>query len=852
MHDKSTKNLTKDVKTIGEVDNLVVKRIGGGSIIDHRPLFSTDGEILYVVWKQVIRAYSTRTGDFVREFEPTDNKIAGIVFHPDNSDHIVGCTETGHLVYWNSENGLIIKNLDLQIHPVDKIRSFHIIHYKNYKGKNIRQTLISFNIKANKTIQLILFDIDTGENIKSTCIEQISPNYHIDIIGNHGDNLIALVQDVDLHIFSPARNLFNKIHKIGFGGRKFTCVTGHPEEECVATGDSSGRVAVWKNLFHNHPVYGSYHWHTLPVTEIAFSRSGGQMYTGGNECVLVKWVLANPHNKSFLPRLPAPIKYLTLAPDNLYVAVSTLDNGIIVVDPQKKLTAVIQNFTWGVSTAQKDLFPAGLTLDPRTGSLVLNSRTGHVQFFDVRTKSLLYNIHITAQNLLTQVPNAVIVNTEVTKIALNNDGSWMATVEERDDKISSPEIRLKYWKFDAKNQKFTLNTAIELPHDVGVNALVFQPTVTLDGEHPLAVTVGKDKKFKVWNLAETNSIEQPVKHWQCYALGMYRDLPACDAGFSIDGSILGVSFGSSLTIWTAETINLKNSLTHSRYSQNITRVEFGKHEICHLVVVASSEHIAVWNLLTLNMTWSVPLKLSTLTADPNSTYMAAFTTNNTLFIFTPQSSKPVYIRKNILDAGSVVLAASFVPNIQEKRISESKNWLRKSQLFFLDSNQELLTLEPESETSVLLENLTTSGSLPATAFSSMISVKTITNVERKTSFFHEQFNAAKKSVVEELLTVSAHTLPPMRMLCGPFILSLRAQNVPKAKVQEEKLSSPINEIQHSEDDSDDEDKSPPLFKNVLEDEVQETKEDDENEMNPNLVSYDWNFLASVIPTIEIS
>lgn len=52
------------------------------------------------------------------------------------------------------------------------------------------------------------------------------------------------------------------------------------------------------------------------------------MYTGGGECVLVKWTLANQH-KSFLPRLPAPIKHLTIAPDNLYVAVSTLDNGKI-------------------------------------------------------------------------------------------------------------------------------------------------------------------------------------------------------------------------------------------------------------------------------------------------------------------------------------------------------------------------------------------------------------------------------------------------------------------------------------------------------------------------------------------
>lgn len=51
------------------------------------------------------------------------------------------------------------------------------------------------------------------------------------------------------------------------------------------------------------------------------------MYTGGGECVLVKWLLSNPQNKSFLPRLPAPIRHLTIAPGNIYVAISTVDNG---------------------------------------------------------------------------------------------------------------------------------------------------------------------------------------------------------------------------------------------------------------------------------------------------------------------------------------------------------------------------------------------------------------------------------------------------------------------------------------------------------------------------------------------
>lgn len=58
-------------------------------------------------------------------------------------------------------------------------------------------------------------------------------------------------------------------------GRNITCIAGHPDEECIATGDTSGRVLVWRNILqHNKSIRATYHWHTLPVTEIAFSKSG--------------------------------------------------------------------------------------------------------------------------------------------------------------------------------------------------------------------------------------------------------------------------------------------------------------------------------------------------------------------------------------------------------------------------------------------------------------------------------------------------------------------------------------------------------------------------------------------------
>jgi len=56
-------------------------------------------------------------------------------------------------------------------------------------------------------------------------------------------------------------------------------------------------------------------------------------------------------------------------------------------------------------------------------------------------------------NYLTQECNAVIVNTDVTKVSMNSDGHWMATVEHRDDGETSMEARLKFWHYDAVKQR---------------------------------------------------------------------------------------------------------------------------------------------------------------------------------------------------------------------------------------------------------------------------------------------------------------------------------------------------------------------------------------------------------------
>lgn len=58
-------------------------------------------------------------------------------------------------------------------------------------------------------------------------------------------------------------------------------------------------------------------------------------------------------------------------------------------------SAIIQNFTWIAEEQNiEKKFPIGLKVNPRSSSLVLNGRVGHLQFFSTHTRSLLFNVSI--------------------------------------------------------------------------------------------------------------------------------------------------------------------------------------------------------------------------------------------------------------------------------------------------------------------------------------------------------------------------------------------------------------------------------------------------------------------------
>lgn len=337
-------------------------------------------------------------------------------------------------------------------------------------------------------------------------------------------------------------------------------VVCHPEEEMFAIGDAFGKIKLWRNIYDQNPIKTDLNWHHIRVLSLAFSLSGTILYSGGPECVLVKWQIKDKTiTKDFLPRLPGAIKHISVDPKHDRITLSLDDNAIHVINSNFNQLKSIQDFTQSppLDLGLSEPFPAGIRVNPRNGQLVMNGRIGHLQFFSTKTMTLLFNVDISMRNVVPRTKNRNIFSTQVTHVAFSL--TWMATVESWNDKIHSPESRLKFWKFIEARQTYSLHTQIEQAHVKEIIALEFAGKEDSNGS--ICATAGLDRVIKIWSLEESENVKNAKMIWMCIEELTYKNLPVRALGFSEDSSLLAVGFGNILCVWDTLSFKMKCALS---------------------------------------------------------------------------------------------------------------------------------------------------------------------------------------------------------------------------------------------------------------------------------------------------
>ncbi|GFO36863.1 WD repeat-containing protein 75-like [Plakobranchus ocellatus] len=589
-----------------------------------------------------------------------------------------------------------------------------------------------------------------------------------------------------------------------------TCVACHPTEFCVAAGLENGRILLWYDFMKdNDPAMSTLHWHSLAVKCLSFTTDGSCMLSGGLECVMVRWQMGSQNNRDFKPRMGAPLHRIQSSQDGTLYAVNTDDNVIQLLDISLRVLQVYRGLT-RCSFNTKNPIPCGLGYDPRSRTLVTNGLPGHLQFYSLALNKQLFNLDIVGQNYISpeNIDRPTVV-TEVTCTAISHDGQWLATFEVWYDEVFSPEMRLKFWVYSSESQTYSLNTRVEHPHEDRIMKMLFRPPPPTNSKSQATmslVTLGNDNCFKLWILVDDTDIYRENVKWDCDCVGFYRGLQALCADFSTDGSTLVVAFEHLLTVWDPNKnivcTTLSNSLSPK---ENIKCVRVGSHRCRHQLVLATTDHLISWDLLSLSILWCIQAQASILIRDPASDLMA-FVSKDKLHIFQPSSCEMLFQQDGV--SSSEVLAAVFVPGERDPALADV-GWPGKSQIYLYNADQQLITLDSPQYREERSKRVKIAQNIPQSTLSSFLAESVVKETpEIKTKDTMGRTTAVQDNFFTSLLQSNE----PVSLYCDKYLNSLLVKRKKKRRSvshTDDESESDQDAKESSSSESEDEASKPP-------------------------------------------
>ncbi|KAK2151194.1 hypothetical protein LSH36_372g00017 [Paralvinella palmiformis] len=673
--------------------------------------------------------------------------------HSPQPAQILSCSLDKSIIKWDFADGILVKRykMNAAIHAM----------YTTSVEDDAYLYAVCMKSKMSSLMRFILPHHDTEITAITPVITDVDPIENHSAISSRGQ-FAASVGRKKLTV-CDTNNLTTTAHKLDIQQYnkelrlQFTCVACHPSEHCIATGINDGKIVLWYNFLKKKKVVTSVmHWHFVSLHDLAFTREGSYLLSGGSESVLVKWQW-NTNHRDFLPRLKSPIVFISCSHDNTHYALCHKDNGVQIVTNSFRLVHVYQGLTQACLEVDTEFgIVAGLSQDPHSGALVTNGKQGHLQFYNIFDDKLKFNMDVVSQNFPSPEnlmhPHTI---TRIECVAFDSTGDWLATVERWDDGQMTPEIRLKFWIYIPEKQNYKLNTLVDTPHKQKVHVVKFRPSSHYSEQQSvaMAITASSDASFKTWCLVDDTDIYRKNQCWACESVGFFREQIPGSLDISEDGTLLAVAFDSCITLWDPDTNELKATLTPHHCVKQIIHLVFGLESCSHFIVGATSESLYVWNVLSL-----------------------------TVLVYSPRSSFPLWARSKPVSK-SEVKAAIFITTPSSFRSHNHGDkrdllpWQHVAELFYINANHEVLTLDTQKMEPVTPSTAVLTQNQPQTPFSLILSGKMNKSRTKNESCITEDGRRESATrFLKEILSTPAHVLPPVSSLAMNLMSTLLLPN----------------------------------------------------------------------------
>jgi len=600
----------------------------GGALTRYPIEFSKNSKTFFACCGNTIRVLSTATGRPVATLHGHEEEVTVVVRNDNDSSQVFSASLDGTVRCWNTTTGACLRKWDVGF-PI-----LHLCTSKGIKGRLIVNVDPKYHSTTTRSsCRVMCLDLDSGD---------VSPLYKSrdckDLTVDPSGKYVISVSGHSVFIYSLADKTLIKHHHV----RALRTVCCHPTDAYIATGDEMGMVILWyKYELAETVVTSSLHWHAHQVSATVFSDDGAYLLTGGEEAVLVLWQLDTGH-RQYLPRLGSAIRHIALSGNGSYYGVACADNAIRLVgaiSSKVEQTAVGLQRAHLIEHIPKHLFTR-IGVDPLTNGVVIDGVPGKVQLYNVFEDSHIRTIDITGRNVISRTDDAVAIPPRVEFSVFNHDGTWLATVERITDGKHSERVCLKLWRFDLERNTFVLNTRVNDAHKGSITSVKFHPTKNI------LATASSDHTFKLWDAVERsvdNTIAQrhrksekgddveqdegdsetkKLYSWRCLSVGSYKKFAVHDVAFSADGSLLAVTYGQIVTLWEVATLRLVHTLVHPDPSEHILLVDFLSEG--PFLVATSSRRVFVWNLLTVQISWSYGLPAVNMVAVPGTSRFVVY------------------------------------------------------------------------------------------------------------------------------------------------------------------------------------------------------------------------------------